>query len=434
MGRFTARSLIAASTIVLAVVAGRPAIASAADPYNVSAQETLINQDRAANGGLAALAWNNCLANIAQQNADRIAAQGYLSHTNGPTLDLGCLAGATSAGENIAYDSGGIDDALANTMFMNSAPHRANILGNYTLVATAWTVASNGYGYVAEEFLNAPAPVADPFTGMVTVDAFGGVHPDGSSLLQGLPAPWPGWRIAQSAALLPDGSGGYMLDGYGGLHPFGSAAAVTISGYWNKWNIARDVAILPGSTATTAKGYVLDGFGGLHPFGGAPAAQISGYWANWDIAKRLAILSDGTGGYVLDGFGGLHAFAIGGNAMPPAVRLSGYWSGWSIVDDFALTPGSTAAAVSGVTLDGYGGVHPFAGGSLSTAGAPVGTAYWQNWNIARAVALSPTSTPSNLQGWVLDGYGGTHPFGGAPSLSSVAYWPGSDRAINLLVR
>ncbi|MEA2634865.1 MAG: hypothetical protein QOH92_1632 [Chloroflexota bacterium] len=434
MGRFTACSLTVASSITLAIVGGQPAIASAADPYNFSAQQTLINQDRAANGSLPALAWNNCIANIAQQNADRIAAQGYLSHTNGPNLDLTCIPGATSAGENIAYTSAGIDDPQVNTMFMNSAPHRANILGTYNLVATAWTVASNGYGYVAEEFLNAPAPVADPFTAMVTVDAFGGVHPDGSSLVQGLPTQWPGWRIAQSAALLPDGSGGYLLDGFGGLHPFGSAAAVTISGYWNKWNIARDVAVLPGSTATTARGYVLDAFGGLHPFGSAPAVQISGYWANWDIAKRLAILSDGTGGYVLDGFGGLHAFAIGSNAMPPAVTLGGYWSGWSIVGDFALTPGSTAAAVSGVTLDGYGGVHPFAGGSLAPAAAPVITAYWQNWNIARAVALSPSSTPSNLQGWVLDGYGGTHPFGGAPSLSSVAYWPGSDRAVNLLVR
>ncbi len=268
---------------------------------------------------------------------------------------------------------------------------------------------------------------------MVTTDAFGGVHADGSSLVQGLPAQWPGWRIAQSAALLPDGSGGYLLDGFGGLHPFGTATAVSTTGYWANWSIARDVAILPGSTATTAKGYVLDGFGGLHPFGGAPTARVSGYWGNWDIATRLAILSDGTGGYVLDGFGGLHAFAIGSNAMPPAVTLTGYWSGWRIARGFTLTPTSTAAAVSGVTLDGYGGVHPFAGGSLTPAASPVITGYWANWDIARAVALSPSSTAGNPQGWVLDGYGGLHPFGGAPSVAPGAYW-GSDLAINVLVR
>jgi len=38
-------------------------------------------------------------------------------------------------------------------MFMNSAPHRANILStNYRFVGTAWVLLPNGYGYIAEEF------------------------------------------------------------------------------------------------------------------------------------------------------------------------------------------------------------------------------------------------------------------------------------------
>src|ERR1700694_709381 len=131
MGPFFRRSLTLTTAVALALTLGQPATASAADPYNFSAQQTLINQDRAANGALAPLAWNNCLASIAQQNADRIAQQGYLSHTNGPTLDLACLPGATYAGENIAYTSRGIDDPQVNTMFMNSPPHRANILGGF---------------------------------------------------------------------------------------------------------------------------------------------------------------------------------------------------------------------------------------------------------------------------------------------------------------
>ena len=130
-----------------------PPLTTAPDAFHISAQQILINQDRASNGGLPALAWSPCLANIALQNAQRIAAQGYLSHTNGPTLDLGCDAHYSNAGENIAYMSGGINDPQANTMFMNSAPHRANILsGNYRFVGTAWVIASNGYGYVAVEF------------------------------------------------------------------------------------------------------------------------------------------------------------------------------------------------------------------------------------------------------------------------------------------
>jgi uncharacterized protein YkwD len=81
-----------------------------------------------------------------------MAAQGYISHTNGPTLDLACGLG-NHAGENVGYTSRGIDDPLLNTMFMNSPGHRANILSpDYHYVGTAWAVAPNGYGYIAVEF------------------------------------------------------------------------------------------------------------------------------------------------------------------------------------------------------------------------------------------------------------------------------------------
>jgi Cysteine-rich secretory protein family len=411
-----------------------PSSAVAADPYNTSAQQTLINQDRSANGSLAPLAWNDCLAGIAKQNADRIAAQGSLSHTNGPTLDLGCIAGATSAGENIAYWSGGIDDPQANTMFMNSAPHRANILGTYNYVATAWTVASNGYGYIAEEFLNAPGsvppppgppapPVPDPFKALFTLDGWGGIHADGSTASMTSSGYWPNWKIARAVALLPDASGGFVLDGYGGIHQFGATQQVT-SAYFG-WDIARDIVFLPTATSANPQGYTLDGWGGIHAFGGAPATSGGGYWPNFDIAKRLVLLSDGTGGYILDGWGGLHRFAVGSNPMPPAITNFGYWPHWNIARDIALTPGSTANNVSGVTLDGFGGVHPF-----GSAAAVTSAAYWRNWDIARSVRLSPQSTAAQPQGWTLDGYGGLHPFGGAPAVASGLY-VGQDLAVQL---
>jgi hypothetical protein len=171
----------------------------------------------------------------------------------------------------------------------------------------------------------------------------------------------------------------------------------------------------------------------LHPFGGAPAPRTTGYWANWDIAKRLVILSDGTGGYVLDGWGGLHPFAVGSAAMPPVVTLGGYWRGWNIARGVALTPGSTAATVSGVTLDAYGGVHSFSGPSITRAANPSITGYWKNWDIARSIVFVPTSTAAAPRGWVLDGLGGIHPFGGAPQVVMGAYWK-SDKALALLVQ
>jgi uncharacterized protein YkwD len=117
-----------------------------------SYQQTLINRDRAA-AGLPPLSWSSCLASVAAANAVRLSRQGWVQpyHTNGAYLDLGCHLG-NRAGENVGYWSGGINEGQMNSMFMNSAEHRANILGPYHYVATVWAVAPNGYAYIAEEF------------------------------------------------------------------------------------------------------------------------------------------------------------------------------------------------------------------------------------------------------------------------------------------
>jgi len=121
-----------------------------------STQQALINQDRA-RYGLRPLAWSSCLASIAYSNAVRMANQGYISHTNGPTRDLGCHLG-NHAGENVGYWSGGnltqvqLDYKL-NTMFMNSPDHKANILSPYYhYVGTAWKTDAHGAHYIAVEF------------------------------------------------------------------------------------------------------------------------------------------------------------------------------------------------------------------------------------------------------------------------------------------
>jgi uncharacterized protein YkwD len=133
--------------------AAAPAPARPAPPPAIvigSTQQALINQDRAANG-LGPLNWNGCLLNVARSNAARMAAQGAISHANGPQVDLTCGLGH-QAGETVGYWSAGVNDRQLNTMFMNSPGHRANILGPYHYVATAWVVAANGSGYIAVEF------------------------------------------------------------------------------------------------------------------------------------------------------------------------------------------------------------------------------------------------------------------------------------------
>ena len=272
----------------------------------------------------------------------------------------------------------------------------------------------------------APYPVHSIFT----LDAWGGVHGAGSSGDPSITAYWPDVSRARSAALLPDGSGGYVLDQWGGLHQFGSAAAPGPVAYWPNSDLARDVVLLPSSTSAHAAGYTLDAWGGLHQFGGAPNVPATAYWPNTNLAKRVVLLSDGTGGYTLDAWGGVHAFAVGTNPLPPAITNFAYWPSWSIARDIVLTPGSTASNVSGVTLDGWGGVHPF-----GSAGAVTGiSAMWPNWDIARAVRLAPGSTAARPQGWVLDGWGGLHQFGGVPAVPTGGYWPNTNLGVQLMAQ
>jgi uncharacterized protein YkwD len=110
----------------------------------------LINQDRQA-AGLAPLQWSACLANVATGQAARMAAQGYISHANGRSLDLACGLGPR-ASESIGLQGGGIKDAAMNAWFMGDPPHRANIMGPYHFVGVAWVVAPNGNAYLAVEF------------------------------------------------------------------------------------------------------------------------------------------------------------------------------------------------------------------------------------------------------------------------------------------
>lgn len=127
-----------------------PAPASIALIVN-STQQALINQDRASNG-LGPLTWSNCLYNVAAGQAAHLATPGVtFAHYGGVNQDLSCRLGVQT-GENIGWWSLGVNDTQLNTMFMNSPEHRANILGPYRYVATAWVVGSNGYGYVAVEF------------------------------------------------------------------------------------------------------------------------------------------------------------------------------------------------------------------------------------------------------------------------------------------
>jgi uncharacterized protein YkwD len=116
-----------------------------------STQQGLINQDRA-RYHLAPLTWSSCLSNVARYEAAHLATPGVaFKHYDGVSRDLGCHLGR-QVGENIGWYSGGINDSKLNSMFMASPEHKANILGPYHYVATAWAVRADGTAYIAVEF------------------------------------------------------------------------------------------------------------------------------------------------------------------------------------------------------------------------------------------------------------------------------------------
>jgi hypothetical protein len=63
---------------------------------------------------------------------------------------------------------------------------------------------------------------------------------------------------------------------------------------------------------------------------------------------------DGESRYTLDGFGGVHPFAVGSNPMPRPLSSQGaYWAGDDVAVGIAIGHSGTVLA----TLDSYGGVH-----------------------------------------------------------------------------
>ncbi len=267
-----------------------------------------------------------------------------------------------------------------------------------------------------------------------TTEVFGGVHPDGNS-----PAitnePTFSSPLARGAHPFPGTPGvGLVLDAFGGLHPYGRPP-VTPSQfpYYPGHDIARDFVINPSGNG----GYELDGFGGIHPFsttGALPANPTQfPYFTGNDVAKKIVELADGSGGYELDAFGGIHPWAVVGNALPTAIAGYGYFPGKNLARDIWLDPASTGASASGFVVDAFGGFHPFWGGAAAEPLPMVNYPYWVGNDNARSIWFVPGSSSAAAQGYELDLFGGIHPFAGQgqtlpPPIFPFGYWVGQDLA------
>lgn len=156
--RASAAALLVLTLALVGVLVSQPAPAHAAEADTIYA---LVNQSRA-DAGLAPLQRNPAIDAVAVNWANQMAASNKMSHN--PDFSTQIPSGWNSAGENVAQgQSSGSDVHIA---WMNSAGHRANILGDYTDVGIAFISASGTtwgvevFGRYADHVGWAPAPAA----------------------------------------------------------------------------------------------------------------------------------------------------------------------------------------------------------------------------------------------------------------------------------
>ncbi len=119
------------------------------------------NADRVAQG-LGALKWDAALAKAAQAHAQRMAGESELSHQYPGEADLVTRAGQQGAhfrsvAENVAL---GPSPQAIEQEWMNSAPHRANILDPRMNVIGIGIVQKGGSYYAVEDFADGVAELS----------------------------------------------------------------------------------------------------------------------------------------------------------------------------------------------------------------------------------------------------------------------------------
>lgn len=150
--------LVALTTVALAVPVG---LSTSAPAHASGAGDVagLVNGARSS-AGLAPLAHDPGLAGVAQAWAERMAANGTMSHN--PSTGAQIPGGWSSWGENVAWSSDPSPSGL-HASLMGSSGHRANILSStFTSIGVGYATDAAGGAYVAEVFAAYPgaAPAA----------------------------------------------------------------------------------------------------------------------------------------------------------------------------------------------------------------------------------------------------------------------------------
>ena len=154
--------LIATFLAVLVALAASTALAApaGADPADEARLFELTNAARAANG-LAAFAYDPAATGVARAWAQELARSGQLRHNPNLVADVDAYVTRswTRVGENVGY-AGSVDQV--QTAYLNSAAHRANILGDYNRVGVGAVRDASGRLWTTVVFIKAPTVAPAP--------------------------------------------------------------------------------------------------------------------------------------------------------------------------------------------------------------------------------------------------------------------------------
>jgi len=315
-----------------------------ADPTLDGQFLSLLNADRAG-AGLGALSVDSAITSVAQSWTDNLLQQGSLSHN--PNLSGQLPSDWIGYGENVGM---GQSPASLEAAFMASPEHRANILGNYSLVGIGTDERSDGTIFVTVDFMlpggSAAAascqdidpvdtPSSSAASGYYILGSDGGIFSYGSAPFRGS---LPGLGIHAHAvlmALTPDQGGYWVLGSDGGVFTFGDARFFGSVPGTGSHTVGVDLKPTPdggGYWILGSDGSVF-AFGDAGNFGSLPSVGVH------DTAVKLVPTATGQGYWILGSDGGVFAFGdarsfgslpgIGVHdaavSMAPTSTGQGYW-------------------------------------------------------------------------------------------------------------
>lgn len=153
--------LLAPLAMVVALAGGLFALSSpgTAVTDDEAALAGLVNGARSS-AGLPPLALSGALSDVARSHSASMAASGTLSHSGNTATAVGSVVSDwTSVAENVGV---GGSVAEVHSALMGSSVHRANILGDFTVLGVGVARGGDGRVWVTELFAKSATAVAEP--------------------------------------------------------------------------------------------------------------------------------------------------------------------------------------------------------------------------------------------------------------------------------